>query len=98
LAADAAKVKSVVLVHGGFVDGSGWQRGNDLLKKDAYDVTIVQNPTTSLADDLIVLRRALQIAVSDGTVLEDDTAREISLWSSTGHDNARSKPGLPPPD
>jgi hypothetical protein len=34
----AAKVKSVVLVHGGFVDGSGWERVYDLLKKDGYDV------------------------------------------------------------
>ena len=52
-------VKNVVLVHGGFVDGSGWQGVYDLLKKDGYNVTIVQNPTTSLADDVAVTRRAL---------------------------------------
>jgi pimeloyl-ACP methyl ester carboxylesterase len=52
-------VKNVVLVHGGFVDGSGWQGVYDLLKKDGYNVTIVQNPTTSLADDVAVTKRTL---------------------------------------
>jgi pimeloyl-ACP methyl ester carboxylesterase len=52
-------VKNVVLVHGGFVDGSGWHGVYDHLKKDGYNVTIVQNPTTSLADDVAVTKRAL---------------------------------------
>ena len=52
-------VKNVVLVHGGFVDGSGWQGVYDQLKKDGYNVTIVQNPTTSLADDVAVTKRML---------------------------------------
>jgi pimeloyl-ACP methyl ester carboxylesterase len=52
-------VRNVVLVHGGFVDGSGWQGVYDLLTKDGYNVTIVQNPTTSLADDVAVTKRAL---------------------------------------
>src|SRR5215208_2442999 len=52
-------VKNVVLVHGGFVDGSGWYGVYDHLKKDGYNVTIVQNPTTSLADDVAVTKRAL---------------------------------------
>ena len=52
-------VKNVVLVHGGFVDGSGWQGVYDHLKKDGYNVTIVQNPTISLADDVAVTKRAL---------------------------------------
>lgn len=49
-----ASVKNVVLVHGGFVDGSGWQGVYDLLKKDGYNASIVQNPTTSLSDDVAV--------------------------------------------
>ncbi|MEP9372825.1 alpha/beta hydrolase [Mesorhizobium sp. KR1-2] len=65
--AQAADVKSVVLVHGGFVDGSGWQGVYDVLKKDGYDVTIVQNPTTSLADDVAVTKRA--IAAAPGQVV-----------------------------
>ena len=38
-------VRNVVLVHGGFVDGSGWQAVHDLLTKDGHTVTVVQNPT-----------------------------------------------------
>ena len=52
-------VKNVVLVHGGFVDGSGWQSVYKALKKDGYDVTVVQNSTTSLADDVATTKRAL---------------------------------------
>ena len=59
--------KSVVLVHGGFVDGSGWDGVYQILKKDGYDVKIVQNPTTSLADDVAVTRRA--IAAAPGNVI-----------------------------
>jgi pimeloyl-ACP methyl ester carboxylesterase len=51
--------RNVVLVHGGFVDGSGWQAVHDLLAKDGYRVAIVQNPTLSLADDNAVTRRVI---------------------------------------
>ena len=37
--------KNVVLVHGGFVDGSGWEGVYQILKKDGYNVSVVQNPT-----------------------------------------------------
>jgi pimeloyl-ACP methyl ester carboxylesterase len=67
LAADRAPAKSIILVHGGFVDGSGWEAVYDLLKKDGYDVTIVQNPTTSLVDDVAVTKRA--IAAASGNVI-----------------------------
>src|SRR5204863_5699614 len=60
-------VKNVVLVHGGFVDGSGWQGVYDTLTKDGYTVAIVQNPTISLADDVAVTRRTL--AAQDGPVI-----------------------------
>ena len=43
---------NVVLVHGGFVDGSGWRRVYDILRKDGYDVSVVQNPTLSLDGDV----------------------------------------------
>ena len=58
-ASAAGGVRNVVLVHGGFVDGSGWEGVYKALKKDGYAVTIVQNPTLSLADDVAVTRRAL---------------------------------------
>jgi pimeloyl-ACP methyl ester carboxylesterase len=47
---------TIVLVHGGFVDGSGWQAVYDLLKADGYPVRIVQNPTLSLEDDAAATR------------------------------------------
>jgi pimeloyl-ACP methyl ester carboxylesterase len=60
-------VKNVVLVHGGFVDGSGWQGVHAELRKRGYAVTVVQNPTTSLADDVAVTKRAL--ADQDGSAI-----------------------------
>jgi pimeloyl-ACP methyl ester carboxylesterase len=62
-----AAVKNVVLVHGGFVDGSGWEGVYKALKKSGYAVSIVQNPTISLADDVAVTRRV--VAAHDGPVL-----------------------------
>ncbi len=52
-------VKNVVLVHGAFADGSGWRGVYDELTSRGYRVTIVQNPLTSLADDVAATRRAL---------------------------------------
>jgi len=65
--ANASARANVVLVHGGFVDGSGWQGVYKALKKDGYAVTIVQNPTFSLADDVAVTRRVL--ATQNGPVI-----------------------------
>jgi len=62
-----AGVRNVVLVHGGFVDGSGWEGVYQALRKDGYAVSIVQNPTLSLADDVAVTKRVL--AAQDGPVL-----------------------------
>jgi pimeloyl-ACP methyl ester carboxylesterase len=55
----AEGVKNILLIHGGFVDGAGWQGVYELLKKDGYNVSVVQNPTTSLGDDVAVTRRML---------------------------------------
>jgi len=60
-------VKDIVLVHGGLVDGSGWKEVYQALKKDGYTVTIVRNPTISLADDVAVTKRA--IASQNGPVI-----------------------------
>src|ERR1022692_3208753 len=63
----SAVVKNIVLVHGGFVDGSGWEGVYKALKKDGYTVAIVQNPTISLPDDVAVTKRA--IAAQNGPVI-----------------------------
>ena len=60
-------VKNVVLVHGGFVDGSGWEGVYKALKKEGYKVAVVQNPTNSLAEDVAVTKRT--IAAQDGPVI-----------------------------
>ncbi len=62
-----AKVRNVVLVHGGFVDGSGWERVYAILKKKGFKVSIVQNPTTSLAEDVAATNRT--ISAQDGPVV-----------------------------
>jgi len=62
-----ASAKNVVLVHGGFVDGAGWGSVYRILKKDGYQVSIVQNPTTSLQDDVAATQRVL--ATQDGPVV-----------------------------
>src|SRR6266446_7486552 len=61
------QTKNIVLVHGGFVDGSGWEGVYGLLKKDDYNVAIVQNPTISLADDVAVTKRVIN--EQDGPVI-----------------------------
>jgi len=53
---------SIVLVHGGFVDGSGWEDVSKMLKKDGYNVSVVQHPTTSLADDVAYTKRVIDAA------------------------------------
>jgi pimeloyl-ACP methyl ester carboxylesterase len=62
-----ANMSSIVLVHGGFVDGSGWQPLYKILKGEGFNVHIVQNPTLSLADDVAVTRRT--IASAAGSVI-----------------------------
>jgi pimeloyl-ACP methyl ester carboxylesterase len=66
-AASKTSTNNVVLVHGGFVDGSGWEGVFRALRKDRFAVSIVQNPTISLADDVAVTRRVL--AAQDGPVI-----------------------------
>jgi pimeloyl-ACP methyl ester carboxylesterase len=74
MAGGAEVVVSVVLVHGGFVDGSGWDQVYKMLKKDGYSVSVVQNPTTSLADDVAATKR----------VLSGETKRVILVGHSYG--------------
>jgi len=53
---------TIVLVHGGFVDGAGWEGVYNILRKDGFDVSVVQNPTTTLADDVAATRQAISKA------------------------------------
>ena len=62
-----AAIRNVVLVHGGFVDGSGWQGVYDLLKSDGFNVSVVQHPTLSLEGDAAATR--MVIDAQDGPVV-----------------------------
>lgn len=59
--ARAGPVKNVVIVHGAFADGSGWRRVADILGRDGYTVSVVQEPLTSLADDVAATKRVLDL-------------------------------------
>ena len=58
---------NVVLVHGGWVDGSGWEGVHNILTRDGHHVSVVQIPTVSLADDVMATRRV--ICAQDGPVV-----------------------------
>src|SRR5260221_2619101 len=55
----AAPIKNIVLVHGALVDGSGWKPVHDILVKDGYSVTVVEEPLTSLEEDVAATKRIL---------------------------------------
>jgi pimeloyl-ACP methyl ester carboxylesterase len=77
---------NVVLVHGGFVDGSGWQGVYDILKKDGYRVSVVQNPTLSLEGDVEVTRRDLD-ALEGPAVLVGHSYGGAVITEAGLHDN-----------
>lgn len=66
-AAQAAEIKNIVIVHGALADGSGWRQAAEILEKRGYAVTIVQQPITSLADDVAATNRVLDL--QDGPTL-----------------------------
>ncbi len=59
--ARAAEVKNIVIVHGALADGSGWRKASDILVQRGFNVTIVQQPITSLADDIAATNRVLDL-------------------------------------
>jgi len=58
------RIRNIVLVHGAWADGTGWKGVYDILVKDGYNVSIVQEPETSFKDDVAATKRAL--ALQDG--------------------------------
>jgi len=65
--ASATKVKNIVLVHGAFADGTSWSKVIPLLEARGYHVVAVQNPLTSLADDVAAAKRIVEL--QDGPVI-----------------------------
>ena len=60
-AAQAAEVRNIVIVHGAWADGSSWRKATEILTRRGYNVTIVQQPITSLADDVAATNRVLDL-------------------------------------
>jgi pimeloyl-ACP methyl ester carboxylesterase len=79
-----AGVSTIVLVHGGFVDGSGWEGVYQLLKKDGYRVAVVQHPTRSLTDDVAATTRLVH--AQDGPVLLVGHSYGGAVITEAGHD------------
>ena len=77
-------VKNIVLVHGGFVDGSGWEGVYKALKEEGYTVAIVQNPTISLPDDVAVTRRVID--AQNGPVILVGHSYGGAVISEAGND------------
>src|SRR2546430_5464500 len=98
-------IKNVVLVHGGFVDGSGWRGVYDLLKSDGFNVSVVQNPTISLSGDVAATH--LAIGAQDGPVVlvghsrSEEHTSELQSQSNLvcrlllEHKKQRDKSGIP---
>lgn len=85
LAQDAG-ISNIVLVHGAWADGSGWREIYEILKSDGYNVTIVQNPLTSLADDVAATDRVLDR--QDGpTILVGHSYGGAVITEAGDHDN-----------
>src|SRR6478752_3183380 len=66
-ASAAEPVKNIVLVHGAWVDASGWKPVYEILTKEGFNVTMVQEPETSFADDVAATKRVLDL--QDGPTL-----------------------------
>ncbi len=80
----AAPVKSIVLVHGAFVDGSGWRDLYEILKRDGYRVSIVQNPTESLEGDVAATLQVID--AQQGDVLLVGHSYGGAVISAAGND------------
>src|SRR3954447_14144365 len=77
---------TVVLVHGGFVDGSGWQGVYEHLKKDGHSVSVVQNPTLSLADDVAATKQAID-AANEPVILVGHSYGGVVITEAGTHPN-----------
>ncbi|MBP1847506.1 pimeloyl-ACP methyl ester carboxylesterase [Rhizobium petrolearium] len=81
--AQAADVKNIVIVHGALADGSGWRKTTEILEKRGFNVTIVQEPITSLADDIAMTNRILDL--QDGPTLLVGHSYGGMVISEAGH-------------
>jgi len=93
--AAAPAVRNVVLVHGAYADGSSWSAVIPLLQAAGMRVTAIQNPLTSLADDVAATRRAL--AMQDGPVILAGHSYAGMVISEAGVDPKVRRSSMSPP-
>ena len=86
---------NVVLVHGGFVDGSGWQGVYDLLAPDGYNVAVVQNPTLSLDGDVAATQQVLD-AIDGPAVLVGHSYGGAVITEAGTHEQRRRRSSTSP--
>ena len=84
----AEALVSIVLVHGGFADGSGWEDVHRILRKDGYAVSIVQNPTKSLAEDVEFTRRVID-AQDKPVILVGHSYGGVVVTEAGNHPNVK---------
>jgi pimeloyl-ACP methyl ester carboxylesterase len=82
--AQAAPIRNIVVVHGAFADGSGWRKVSDRLTAKGYKVSIVQEPLTSLQEDVAATRRVL--ALQDGPAVLVGHSYGGMVITEAGHD------------
>jgi pimeloyl-ACP methyl ester carboxylesterase len=81
--------KAIVLVHGGFVDGSGWAGVYRILKNKGYNVLVVQNPTKTLADDVATTKAAID-SLDGGVVLVGHSYGGVVITEAGNHPRVSS--------
>ena len=83
-------MKSIVLVHGAWADGTGWQHIIPLLEKEGYNVIAVQNPLTSLADDVATTRRVLEAQKGEVIAVGHSYGGAVITNAATGIANVKA--------
>jgi pimeloyl-ACP methyl ester carboxylesterase len=90
LAQTTSTKPSIVLVHGAFADGSSWQRVIPLLERDGYTVTAVQNPLTSLSDDIATTKRVIDAQVGDVVVVGHSYGGSVITGAAAGNPHVKA--------
>src|SRR3954470_14254415 len=78
---------TIVLVHGAFADGTGWQRLIPILERDGYTVTAVQNPLTSLTDDIATTKRVIDAQPGKVVVVGHSYGGAVITGAASGNAN-----------
>src|SRR6266508_3418106 len=82
-------INNIVLVHGAWADGSGWEEVHNILTEKGFIVTIVPNPNTSLADDIKITKSVLSLQ-NEPTVLDGHSYGGAIISEAGDHPNVKA--------